>query len=67
MYVYQFIPQNRPSRPVKTVYTNLFAKNRKLHEMQLPIVFFFTLGKKIVILKKIFFRHASSYNVLVHV
>ena len=31
---------NRVNRSVLTVYINLFAKNRKLHNFQLPIVIF---------------------------
>ena len=45
--------QNRANRSVITMHTNVFAKNRKLHELQLPIIF----------LKINSFRHASSLNV----
>ena len=31
-YLYINFPQNRVSRSVKTVHTNLFANNRKLHK-----------------------------------
>ena len=38
MYMYINFPQNRVSRSVKTVHTNLFAKTCKLKNLQLPIV-----------------------------
>ena len=50
--------QNRVSRSVKTVHTNIFANNRKLHK-------FATTNSNFE--KKIdYFRHASSCNVHVN-
>ena len=39
-HMYINFQQNRVCRSVKTVHTNLFAKNRKLQNLQLPIVIF---------------------------
>ena len=50
--------QNRVSRSVKTVHTNLFANNRKLHK--------FATTKSNFFLKIHDFRHASSCNVHVY-
>ena len=49
--------QNRAIRSVITVHTNVFSKNRKLHEFATTNNFFF---------KSYAFRHASSLNVHVY-
>ena len=49
--------QTRVSRSVQTVHTNIFANNRNLHK-------FATTNSNLK--KKLFFRHASSYNVHVY-
>ena len=49
--------QNRVNRSVITVHTNVFAKNRKLHEFATANNFFLKIN---------FFRHASSLNVQVY-
>ena len=46
--------KNWVSKSVKSVHTNLFAKNGKLHKFQLTIAMF---------LKNNYFRHTSSDNV----
>ena len=46
--------QNQVSRSLKTVHTNIFANNRKLHKIAT------TNGN---IAKNNYFRNASSYNV----
>ena len=56
-YMYINFQQNRVSRSIKTVHTNIFAKNRKLHKMA-------TTNSNFE--KKRYFRHASSYNVHVY-
>ena len=49
--------QNRVGKSVKTVHTNIFAKNRNLHK-------FATTNSNF---QKIdFFKHASSYNIHVY-
>ena len=49
--------QNWANRSVITVHTNVFAKNRKLHEFATANNFFLKLN---------YFRHASSLNVQVY-
>ena len=55
--MYIIFQQNRASRSVKNVHTNILANNRKLHT-------FATTNSKF--LKINYFRHASSYNVHVN-
>ena len=49
--------QNWANRSVITVHTNVFAKNRKLHEFATAKNFFLKIN---------YFRHASSLNVQVY-
>ena len=56
-YMYINSWQIRVSRSVKTVHTNMFANNHKLHK-------FATTNDNLK--KKYYFRHASSYNVHVY-
>ena len=49
--------QNWANRSVITVHTNVFAKNRKLHEFATANNFFLIIN---------YFRHASSLNVQVY-
>ena len=55
--MYANFRQNRVSRSVKTVLTNLFAKKRKLHKCATTNSNFEKLD---------YFRHASSFNVHVY-
>ena len=56
-YNYFNFQQNWVSRSVKTVHTNVFAKNHKLH----------SFANTNCVLKEInYFRQASSYNVHVY-
>ena len=52
-YMYINFQQNRVSRSVKTVHTDLFARNSKLH-LQLPIIIF----KKSIVLD---IHHHETY------
>ena len=56
-YMYINFQQNQVSRSLKTVHTNIFANNRKLHKIA-------TTNSNIAI--NYYFRNASSYNVRVY-
>ena len=45
VHVYQFLAKSSLYRAVKSMHTKLFAKNRKLHNLQLPIL----ISKKSII------------------
>ena len=56
-YMYIKFQQNQASRSIKTVHTNLFANNGKLHKFK-------TTNSNIE--KNDYFRNVSSYNVRVY-
>ena len=56
-YMYINFQQNQVSRSLKKVHTNIFANNRKLHNIA-------TTDSNIE--KNDYFRNASSYNVRVY-
>ena len=58
MYMYINFPQNPVSISIKTVHTHLFAQNRKLHKFA---------SSNSNLKKRYYFRHASTYNIGLHV
>ena len=56
-YMYINFQQNQVSRSLKTVHTNIFANNRKLHKIAIT-------NRNIE--KNDYFRNASSYNLRVY-